>query len=76
MTEPSLNLEKIKVKTLVDEYRSGRVVIPEFQREYVWRPSKAPRLLDSLYRGFPISSLLLWESAEHVTPRRQSICRP
>jgi hypothetical protein len=28
-------------------------------REYVWKKSKAPKLIDSLYRGFPISSLLL-----------------
>src|ERR1017187_4643967 len=52
-----------------EEYRAGRIVIPEFQREYVWRKSKAPRLIDSLYRGFPISSLLLWQSAEEARHR-------
>ena len=39
-------------------------MIPEFQREYVWTKSKAALLIDSLYRGFPISSLLLWQSDE------------
>jgi hypothetical protein len=48
----------------------GRIVIPEFQREYVWRKSKAPKLLDSLYRGYPISSLLLWATTEKVRSRR------
>jgi hypothetical protein len=70
MTEPILKPETIKVRDLINEYRSGRIVIPEFQREYVWKAGKAPRLIDSLYRNFPISSLLLWQSPDKVTARR------
>ena len=69
--EPRLELPTFKVKQLVDDYRSGRIVIPEFQREYVWQRSKAPRLIDSLYKGFPISSLLLWQSSEDIRARRR-----
>jgi hypothetical protein len=72
VTEALLKPETIKVRQLVDDYRSGRIVIPEFQREYVWKPSKAPWLIDSLYRGFPISSLLLWQSMEEARARRKS----
>src|SRR5438876_5276659 len=71
MTDAQLELRTIKVKQLVDDYRSGRIVIPEFQREYVWRPGKAPKLVDLLYRGFPISSLLLWQSSDDARPRRR-----
>jgi len=70
-TEPRLEHQTFKVKQLVEDYRAGRIVIPEFQREYVWRHSKAPRLIDSLYRGFPISSLLLWQSTEDARARRR-----
>lgn len=70
MTEPHLKLETVKVKQLIADYRAGHIVVPEFQREYVWRKSKAPKLIDSLYRGFPISSLLLWQSPEHARARR------
>lgn len=69
--EPKLKHLTISVKELVEDYRAGRVVIPEFQREYVWQKSKAPRLIDSLYRGFPVSSLLLWESSEDARARRR-----
>ncbi len=69
--EPRLEHQNYKVKQLVEDYRAGRIVIPEFQREYVWKPSKAPRLIDSLYRGFPISSLLLWQSGEEARARRR-----
>jgi hypothetical protein len=68
--EPRLEHQTFKVKQLVEDYRTGRIVIPEFQREYVWRRSKAPRLIDSLYRGFPISSFLLWQSTEGTRARR------
>jgi uncharacterized protein with ParB-like and HNH nuclease domain len=71
MADGILKPDTIKVKQLVEEYRSGRIVIPEFQREYVWKPSKAPWLIDSLYRGFPISSLLLWQSMEETRARRK-----
>jgi len=71
MSEPRIELQTIKVKQLVADYRSGRIVIPEFQREYVWKKSKAPSLIDSLYRGFPISSLLLWQSTEEARARRR-----
>ncbi len=59
-TEPRLEHRTFKVRQLIDDYRPGRIVIPEFQREYVWPPVKAAKLIDSLYRGFPVSSLLLW----------------
>ena len=71
MSEPRLEHQNVKVKQLIDDYRSGRMVIPEFQREYVWKKSKAPLLIDSLYRGFPISSLLLWQSDEETRARRR-----
>ena len=71
MPQPHLKLETVKVKQLVTNYRAGHIVIPEFQREYVWKKSKAPKLIDSLDRNFPISSLLLWQSTEDARARRR-----
>ena len=71
MAEPHLEHQNVKIRQLIDDYRMGRIVIPEFQRDYVWKKSKAPRLVDSLYRGFPISSLLLWRSTEETRARRR-----
>ena len=70
-TEPRLEHQQFKIMQLVQDFREGRIAIPEFQREYVWRRSKAPRLIDSLYRGFPISSFLLWQSREEIRARRR-----
>ena len=71
-----MSLKKLEHRThrvgeLIEEYRLGTLVIPEFQRDYVWKPNKAPMLLDSLYQGFPVSSLLVWESdGKEVRSRR------
>jgi hypothetical protein len=69
---PTLKNETIKVSKLVAEYRAGRIVIPEFQRDYVWPKSKAPKLIDSLYRNFPVSTLLFWQSSDSPRARRSS----
>lgn len=36
-------------------------VIPDLQRPYVWTPKQVIMLVDSLFRGWPFGSLLLWE---------------
>ena len=36
-------------------------VIPDLQRPYVWSPRQVTMLIDSLFRGWPFGSLLLWE---------------
>lgn len=76
MTHGRLEHQTIKIRQLIDDYRSGRIVIPEFQREYVWNKSKAPKLIDSLYRDYPISSLLLWQSPEDGVRGRRAQPRP
>lgn len=39
---------------------SGKLRIPDFQRSFVWDASDIRKLFDSIYRGFPIGTLLLW----------------
>ncbi|HWO18555.1 MAG TPA: DUF262 domain-containing protein [Kofleriaceae bacterium] len=38
----------------------GDIRMPAFQRGFVWKPSQILELLESIYRGFPIGSVLLW----------------
>ena len=47
----------------IDDATLGILNVPEFQRKYVWRASKVAELVDSLWRGYPIGTLLLWESS-------------
>ena len=50
---------------IVSEVLSGDIRIPRFQRpgtETTWTPERRGDLLDSLYRGFPIGTILLWST--------------
>ncbi|MCX7601345.1 MAG: DUF262 domain-containing protein [Meiothermus sp.] len=75
MSDQHLQIENVKVRKLVDDYRSGRILIPEFQRDYVWKPSRAAKLIDSLYRNYPISTVLLW-TGDTDTKARRTDSRP
>jgi hypothetical protein len=43
------------------------------QRQYVWRSTRVRDLLDSLYRGYPSGTILLWETDEQVPQQDFSI---
>lgn len=51
------------VQDLLDGVARGRVRIPSFQRGLKWDRMNARLLLESLYRGYPVGTLLLWETA-------------
>ncbi|MEV6811370.1 DUF262 domain-containing protein [Micromonospora sp. NPDC051296] len=44
----------------------GEIRVPAFQRPFVWRPNQMLELFDSIERGYPIGSLLLWRTNERV----------
>ena len=48
-------------KTLVDFIDSSVVVIPGFQRNYVWDIKRASRLIESLVVGLPVPQVFLYE---------------
>ncbi len=50
------------VEDLVAMVLDGRVRIPVFQRDFVWNSDDVRNLFDSIYRGFPIGSLLLQQA--------------
>jgi len=61
--------QNIPIHTLVDMYKRGELRLPEIQRHYVWRATRVRDLLDSLYRGYPSGSILMWETDEPIPTR-------
>lgn len=47
---------------LVDMIQRGELRLPEMQRRYVWTSTRVRDLLDSLYRGYPSGTILVWET--------------
>lgn len=54
-------LIRLKLDDLTDFVRSGRLALPDFQRDFVWSPPKVVDLMQSIARQWPIGSLLLLE---------------
>ena len=52
----------MKVDSLLHEIRKQDLVLPEFQREYVWSRDQAKQLLSSLLKGYPVGALLIWRT--------------
>ncbi len=54
----------MKVAELTDDIRNHNLVLPEFQREYVWTREQSKQLMVSLSRGYPVGGVLFWKTTE------------
>src|SRR5262245_36897859 len=50
---------QLPLRELVRQFSSGQILLPQFQRDYVWKPAKICNLLDSLLREFPVGGFYL-----------------
>ena len=46
----------------MSDIRTNDLVLPEFQREYVWTREQAKQLLVSLTQKYPVGGLLFWKT--------------
>ncbi len=53
---------RIELSNIVSDIKSGVIALPEIQRPFVWPGYKSRDLLDSMYRGYPIGTLMFWET--------------
>jgi hypothetical protein len=51
-----------KLAGILHSIDSGTMLLPEFQRGYVWNRDQVRGLMRSLYKGYPVGSLLVWET--------------
>ncbi|BAM86984.1 hypothetical protein S58_09730 [Bradyrhizobium oligotrophicum S58] len=56
--------DHISLNTLIGRLREGRYVIPDFQREFEWRPWDIRDLMRSIFLDYYIGSLLLWKGTK------------
>ena len=58
--------EVVFLGKLVKRVAAGKIRVPKFQRDFVWKQSDLSALLDSVLRGFPIGSILVWDTEKHI----------
>ncbi|NOX92493.1 MAG: DUF262 domain-containing protein [Gammaproteobacteria bacterium] len=63
--------EPITIKKLIDRISNGDIRIPAFQRNYVWEPDQVSFLLDSIYKEFPIGTVILWKTDNRLNTEKR-----
>lgn len=55
-----------KYTDLISEIQKGHIKVPKFQRNFVWSIEATAQLLDSILKGYPIGTFILWETHERL----------
>ena len=63
------------VGKLVQMIGDGELQLPEMQRRYIWPATRVRDLLDSLYRGYPSGSILVWETQLPAPTRDMAVAQ-
>jgi len=66
--------QRIRLSEIIEKStHNATYLIPDLQRPYVWSPRQVILLVDSLFRGWPFGSLLLWEVAPECYGNNEGI---
>ncbi len=58
--------ERFSIPEIVRLASEGQIRVPTFQRHFAWQAQDVRDLFDSIYRGFPVGTFLLWQ---HSAPQ-------
>lgn len=56
----------LTISKIIERITSGDIRIPAFQRDFVWEADQVAFLLDSIYKGFPIGTIILWKTDKRL----------
>jgi hypothetical protein len=67
MSKLQINTRVRRLAYYLDDFEKGNFRIPVFQRRYRWNDAKKRiDLFDSIIKGFPIGTILLWKPNEDI----------
>ena len=69
MNKDIVGVDKISLDTMLREIDTGKVQLPDFQREWRWKDNQIRSLLASVSIGIPIGALLTLEGDEQLERR-------
>ena len=58
------------ITDLISDVKRGRIRIPSFQRGFVWDRDRVAYFIDSIYKGFPFGSVLIWRTRNCLRTER------
>ena len=64
------------IASLMDDIEREVIALPDLQRPFVWEDTKVRDLLDSLFVGFPVGTLVFWHTSNDKDARALGAERP
>lgn len=58
------------VSHVIENIKHGKTALPDIQRPFVWSTAKIRDLFDSMYRGYPVGTLMFWETGAEIGTRQ------
>ena len=52
----------MRVENLLKDIKNKDLVLPEFQRDFVWKEDDIKKYIQSIYKKYPTGSLLIWKT--------------
>ena len=62
--------QSLNFSSLMNDIEKGIIKIPQFQRDFVWSKEKSAKLLDSIVKGYPIGTFILWKTKDELRALR------
>jgi len=64
---PKVDFEQKSINQLFDWFDQRCLAVPELQREFVWNAQRACSLLDSIFKGYPVGTAMIWRTGKEGT---------
>jgi hypothetical protein len=64
-----MSYEKAPILSTLSKVHNNELVLPAIQRDFVWHTERMVKLLDSIFRGYPFSTLLFWNTKQRIQYR-------
>lgn len=73
MARISIKPEREYLREIVTKLQEGVYAIPAFQRDFVWHKSQILDLFDSISKGYPIGSIIMWKPKNGEVPPAKDV---
>ena len=57
-------------RDMLSDIETGKIKVPQFQRKFVWTLEQTAHLIDSILKGYPIGTFIIWETDERLRSLR------
>jgi hypothetical protein len=64
MSAKTFTVQSVSMQRLFRWFDQQCLAVPEIQREFVWNAQRACALLDSIYKGYPIGTAMIWRTGK------------